>query len=215
MDNTVFRGKRNKVWLEGGLVRKLILPGADRDDPASAALKEGEALRLLRAEGVAVPRLTSVEGALLTMEYVAGITLTDEIERAERGQSSFSPGTLAGLIADWFVRFYAALPDGVRRGDVNCRNFILTEEGRLFSVDFESLPQGRKEEDLGRLAAYILTYDPPYTEYKLKLVDELTNRFAELFDVDRAFALDAQAEEIKNINQRRCKKTPYISHSHG
>jgi len=59
------------------------------------------------------------------------------------------------------------------RGDVNCRNFLLADDGILYGVDFETLPEGKRETDVGVLCAYILTYDPARSPLKKQMAEEL------------------------------------------
>ena len=209
------------------------MPGADRPDPARAASTEAETLRRLFERSVAVPRLIALDGDTLTLEYIAGTTLTEAIEFCESGApppgvssltaagewAANATGTsapplsatppillaegLARLTALWFGAFYAAAPAGARRGDVNCRNFILTPAGGLYGVDFESLPAGDKETDLGRLTAYILTYEPPYTIFKKRLSAALTDAFTDMFGADRGLSLREQAAELDAMRLRR------------
>ena len=203
MDNIVFYSRRNRVWLEDGYIYKLILPGTDRPDTAQAAQAEADMLKHLLSGGVSVPRLFSINGDLLTMEYIKGITLVDAIERAEKIADCLSAELLGELISRWFAEFYATLPEGTIRGDVNCRNFILTPENRLFGVDFENLPHGQRETDLGRMTAYILTYSPPYTPYKRCLTQALTDCFASHFKINYELVFQNQANEIQDMNRRR------------
>jgi len=198
-----FSSRRNRVWREGFYVRKQILPGHDRPNPACAAKAEFDTLRRLSESGVLVPRPVSLEGDVFIIEYLEGVTLTQAIERAEDGDAPLPAETLAERMAEWFASFYAAVPEGVRRGDVNGRNFILTPDGRLYGVDFEELPPGAKETDLGQLTAFILTYDPPYTAYKKRLSQALTRRFAAGFGINAAFALREREREFQNMLLRR------------
>jgi tRNA A-37 threonylcarbamoyl transferase component Bud32 len=206
MNKHVFFSRRNQVWLEDGFVYKRILPDDDRADTARLAEIESENLLRLSAGGVFVPRPISLNGSLLTMEYIEGITLTEAIELGEIG--AYSDGMLVKLIAGWFSSFYAALPEGVCRGDVNCRNFILTSDGRLCGVDFEKLPFGRREADLGRLTAFILTYEPSRTAYKQRLTQGLTKHFTELFGLDPALVLCERERELDSIRRRRADVLP-------
>jgi len=49
---------------------------------------------------------------------------------------------------------------GIIRGDVNGRNFIISPD-RVVGVDFEEQANGTVEQDIGRLLAFVLTYDLP------------------------------------------------------
>ena len=187
----VFKSKRNYVYLENNLVYKSITAGD------SAALAEAEILRKLYTAAVNAPQVIEAYGGVIIMEYIEGITLTDVIEC-----ENISPELLAERISEWFAAFYEVFPSKVR-GDVNCRNFILTHDNRVFGVDFEDLPIGKKETDLGRLQAFILNYDPPNTNYKKRLVQALTNCFDARFNIDRALVDLEQSLEIERMKKRR------------
>jgi len=210
MNERVFPSRRNRVWLEGGIVYKQILPQPGGPDPVQTAQAEFDALRRLSAGGVPVPKPLGLDGGLLAMEYIQGVTLVEAIERAETEGGLLAAETLAERLAQWFASFYAACPGGVCRGDVNGRNFLLTPDDRLYGVDFEVLPPGRKETDLGRLTAFALTYDPPRTAYKQRLSQALTRRFTELFGLDPAAVHAEHERELAAMRLRRAKndKTP-------
>ena len=187
----VFKSKRNYVYLENNLVYKSVTTGN------AVALAEAEILRKLYISGVNVPKVLGVNRGVIVMECIEGTTLADVIER-----ENISPETLAERIVEWFMAFYEVFPSKIR-GDVNCRNFIITHDNRVFGIDFEDLPTGRKEIDLGRLRAFILNYDPPYTDYKKRLTQALTNCFDARFDIDREIADIEQSLEIERMQMRR------------
>jgi len=196
-----FKSKRNYVYLENNRVYKSLVS-------REAALAEADILRKLYTAGVNVPQIVSAgidgeitdgEIEMIVMEYIEGETLTDIIERENK-----PPEPLAERISEWFAAFYEVFPDRTR-GDVNCRNFIITQDMRVFSVDFEDLPLGRKETDLGRMRAFILNYDPAYTEYKKSLAQALTNCFETRFGIDSELADMEQNLEIQQMQKRRAK----------
>jgi RIO-like serine/threonine protein kinase len=215
--NNIFKSKRNKVWLENNRVCKLIAnPGA--------AQAEAEILRRLFTAGVKVPRVLSLDldlsdsdNNMLILEYIKGISVTDEIERAEKEQGSLPVQELAEKLTHWFAAFYAVFSRKIR-GDVNLRNFILTPDFQIYGVDFEEFedsedsencedsPCGQKERDLGRMTAFILNYDPPYTDYKKKLAQAVTDCFTASFDIEHSLVLQEHEREIEAMRKRRNKK---------
>ena len=193
----IFKSKRNKVWLESGRVYKRVSMGAE------AARREACILRGLLEAGVAAPRVLALEHDLLALEYVAGETLADVIELADMTGEHIGAEILAARVIDWFAAFYAACP-GKIRGDVNCRNFIVAPGAHIiYGVDFEHLDCGCKEADAGRLAAFILNYDPAYTRYKLELAGAVTDNFCARLDIERGLAAAEQALEQERMRQRR------------
>jgi len=199
------KSKRNRVWLntEDNCIYKRILPAPDRPRPAAAANQEAAVLRELYQSGVPVPRVFSCENGVLKMEYIRGLTLTEMIERADTGPAAFTAEDLTGMILGWFEKFYAAVPADRRRGDVNGRNFIAAENRRLLSVDFEQLPLAPREQDIGQMAAYILTYDPPYTPFKMHFAEKLLAGFVEKFNLNDEKAKLYREKELNAIRGRR------------
>ena len=199
--NYKFRSRRNLVWPENGYVKKRILPDEDRQSTVSSAKFEADILSLLYKAGVSVPKLISHDADTLTMEYIEGITLIDAIEFFE--QDKLSAEVLVKPLIGWFTAFYKAVPDDTIRGDVNCRNFILTPARSIVSVDFEFLPTGKKESDIGRLAAFILTYKPPHTMFKKYMVKQLIDEACARLDLDPVLINQAKELELTEMSKRR------------
>jgi len=170
----VFKSRRNRVWREGNTVYKQILPKAGETGPYQSAEFEANILKRLYSRGVYVPKIISCENNLLAMEYIESMTLTDYIELYE--DQPFTD-TIVERITSWFESFYNAIPLNSLRGDVNCRNFLVTPDLNIAGVDFETPCTGIRETDLGKLIAYILTYRPKYTAYKKYLAELLCRRF--------------------------------------
>ncbi|QRN84726.1 hypothetical protein JR334_06955 [Clostridia bacterium] len=143
--------------------------------------------------------LEESDGALL-MEYIPGSNLLDlyiELEKSGAGVEK-----LASQIKNTLQRLYDLAP-GYRLGDMNLRNFILDEKtGFIRFVDYEESCLGKKEEDAGRLLAFLLTYRPIDTNWKRSFVVFLAKQLvcsgqdAELI---RHYALD----ELQAISRRR------------
>jgi len=186
----MFKSRRNRVWLDGGFVYKEFLVGDGRF--------EFDNLKHLFSSGVIVPKPISFDGNVLVTEYIEGVTLVDVIEN-----KSIDADNLAEKIMVWFDKFYAAVSNGVCRGDVNCRNFILGTNGNLYGVDFEEMYTGRREVDLGKLTAFILTYEPPYTEYKTRLARVLTEQFVNQFGLDKDLVKRERELELAKMSSRR------------
>jgi len=173
-----FKSKRNQVFFSGDVVIKR-LPTAD------AAEAEAVRLRALRAAGVDVPEVFGVHDGEITMAYVRGETVPDYLEHPTE-----APDAVAAALCDWFERFWAAVDHactGEIRGDVNGRNFIITD-GRVVGVDFEERAYGSRERDIGRLLAFIHTYDLPGRRVQ--------RRFATLFYRETLERLGLSAPEV-------------------
>jgi len=175
-----FKSKRNTVLLRDNIVEKHC---------ASIELAniELQILEQLKKAEVNVPQVYSQNGAVLKMEYIPGKTLPDLIEEYEAsaamGELSYNEAAME--IVKWFDDFYHAVSIGEIRGDVNGRNFIFYNN-QCWGVDFEERIYGTKEQDMGRLIAFVLTYDPPHTTVKTAFTNSL------LYHGVNVLKLDAQ-----------------------
>jgi len=207
MDETYgFKSRRNRVWLKGGKVYKQILPKPGQpglNDPRRSAAFEADMLKKLHARGVYVPRVFSCENDILEMEYIESATLTDYLEACETGAARIPAEAIAQGMTHWFEIFYAALPEGHIRGDVNCRNFLVTPDGRIAGLDFETARTGDRETDLGGLLAFILEYRPKNTPFKKMLSDLLHEQFVTRFKLDPVLVAAERTREMKAMETRR------------
>ena len=179
---TRFISKRNHVFLRDGVVVKRFL---------SAELAGTEAKILLRLyeAGVSVPRVLEQRDNEIILEYVPGETIPDFLERMEVERNETALREAVDGLFRWFKNFYEAVryaPDGEIRGDVNGRNFIIAGS-RVTSVDFEERTFGKAEQDIGRLLAFIRTYD---------LGISIKRHFSRLFESAVVEGLGMPAREI-------------------
>jgi len=182
--------RRNEVTLRDGQVYKKT------KDPQAAAL-EASILRELREKGVPVPAVLNCRGALLVMEYLPGEPLPDVIERG-----TYDPDALAQALCAWFAVFYAAMPPGALRGDVNGRNFLCCGE-KIYGVDFEERCFGPRAQDAGRLAAFIETYKTRDSGRQAALAQAFMQGFAEQFGCTAEEASAAREAELEAMRERR------------
>jgi len=168
-----FKSKKNKVIFLNGLIEKHM-------NSRDVAIIEADKLKLLFNAGVRVPKIISQENNILKLEYVKGATITDFIEHIEM-EHNFNPDQIEHLInclISWLNDFYNAVSHdktGEIRGDVNFRNFIF-DGIHCWGIDFEEQVFGTKEQDIGRMIAFILSYHPPNTYIKNLLVERLLDR---------------------------------------
>jgi tRNA A-37 threonylcarbamoyl transferase component Bud32 len=149
-----FISKCNQVFLRDGfVVKRLASP--------EQAVMEAEILFRLYETGVSVPRVLKQRHNEIIVEYVPGETIPDFLERMVMERDETLLLQTAQRLFLWFKKFYEAVgyeQTGEIRGDVNGRNFIIAEN-RVVSVDFEERAFGKAEQDIGRLLAFIRTYD--------------------------------------------------------
>lgn len=160
---------------------------------------EKEYRYLSRLNGINVPAVLARGERSLCLEYIKGDTLLERLEQCELGGEPFS-GYIDALIR-FLTSFYAALP-GHMYGDVNLRNFIVAEDG-VYGVDLEEAGPGNTAVDIGRAAAFILTYDPAGTDYKKKAADYLAKAAALAFGLDRGDIEREKQKELEAMSARR------------
>jgi len=206
-ETTYFKSRRNKVWREGEIVYKQFChhDGERMEAVLARAAYEAETLEHLRRHGVFVPQLISCKKDIIAMEYIKSINLVDFIELAENVNMHTEVGAVVGGIVGWFNGFYSA-KSGQNRGDVNGRNILITPAGRVAGVDFEEPCYGKKEVDVGKLIAFVLTYEPKYTEFKTTFANMLVDEFIDRFDVDKNAIEYEKNIELAQMQARRQRK---------
>lgn len=173
--------------------------------------KETEMLFVLKNGNAPVPKVKKVIGNGILMEYVSGPTLLDYFAWQEQIHFQYkepfikhSTGALT-MIADWMATFYNTneilTGKKVILGNANTRNFIIRQE--LYGVDFEDCREGYREEDVGSICAFMLTYNPPYTLWKKALVKEMMDLLICRLGIDRIKAIECLYNELEKINKRR------------
>ena len=191
-----FKSKKNRATLEGGIVVKRH---GDRD----SLLHEARTLEHLRQAGLAVPALLGVETNTLKLEYMEGPTYVDLVETMTPEQ--------AEALGAWLADYHRIT--GFLRGDCNLRNFLWAN-GRCVGVDFEYPPTcGEREMDMGKILAFAVTYDPPFTPAKAacgRLIIQAFRQTGGMLEIARI--REAYLHEIALMNDRRRNFFAY-SHS--
>jgi len=198
-----FKSKKNKVVFSNGLIEKHM-------NSSDVAIIEAEKLKLLHNAGVRVPEVISQEKNILRLKYVDGITITDLIEAMENNTFNQLECLINSLVS-WLNDFYNAVgfnnangKTGEIRGDVNFRNFIF-DGTHCWGIDFEEQIFGEKEQDIGRMIAFILSYHPPNTYIKNLFAQKLLDKAIVTFALDQAKIFRWRDDELKAIALRRTK----------
>lgn len=206
--------KRNDVRL----VRAFASPGeatlyvakAYRDAPPGGH-REASILQVLYGLGVPVPRLVCETGAGLVLQYLPGPTLLAEIERLERAGHRGDCGEAAALalkLCEWLAAYYRAMRQHTGRtyvfGDMHLRNFVLHQPSNvLYGVDFESCTEGAPEKDIGMVCAYAVSYDPPFTSWRISFARCLLATACRTLACPPETALRSVRRALRAIEQRR------------
>lgn len=192
--NKIFESRRNTVSLEKGQIKKVF-------SDAEAAQHEWNVLTLLQLRGVTVPEVLDLRENVLYLQYCPGPLLLDRVLELEEKNSAEGLSGLCAELADWFNQFYQAVPGHIR-GDVNFRNFIVGVSG-ITGIDFETLPIGQKETDMGNLLSYYAAYSPAFTTQRTKGTVIMFNAFSEKITLDKSKVLKEMRFVFKHMERRR------------
>ena len=193
-----FYSRRNEVYKINAL-----LGDGTRMDFVYKTYLEGDMEReyhfLSQTQGVKTPKVLAKGENSLCLEYINGQLLLEKLEEAERAGAPFYP--YLSLLIDFLERFYKAWP-GYAYGDINFRNFIIAEDG-IHGIDLEETREGKIAADIGKVAAYLLTYDPACTLYKKEIVDYFINSSAGKLNIQKNDIADEQCKELDYMKVRR------------
>jgi len=175
---------------------------------------ELDMLRRLKTAGVAVPYILGVSENAVLLSFIPGENLCGLLERCEEENNGGLWTKACLLAASWLSAYYRAFDLPVLRGDVNLRNFIVSPDAKtLCGVDFETCDEGLREEDAGRMAAFVLTYSPPFTGFKRNAAIALSEALRAEFPLDREAVRRAFQDELGRIKERRGLEIPPEAYS--
>ncbi|NLZ39274.1 MAG: hypothetical protein GX893_06675 [Firmicutes bacterium] len=172
--------------------------------------KEAQIMQALYDEGLAVPKIIASGANYLVLEYIQGKNLLTWFEEQEKkAQKPAGSKEITSVLeqwALWFADFYGILHRkygySIILNDVNLRNFIVTEQ-EIFGFDFEDCRTGKKEEDLGRLCAFILTYDPIFTFWKYQFVLAIKDIIVKSLNLSWETVFKEIKKELECMKERR------------
>jgi|GEM_PF-290270 len=192
-----FKSKQNRVSpcvFEGRPAVRKVFSAPGRLETEAAAIEA------LRAGGAAVPEtLGSADGAMI-YERIDGPTLLEALESGRFTDEA------AESLAAWLVRCRISLERAFTQptilGDIHLANFIL-HDGRVYGVDFEECRPGIFEEDVGRLLAYIVTYEPAFSDYELAAAQALLGALRKRTELDDRALIAALDDAFALLFERR------------
>jgi len=157
-----------------------------------------------------VPELLSNKKDYLLMEYIKGNTLLDILIRHEESSSSDDWPFLMAIdfIYDYCRHTLRSMGRSYILKDINLRNFIY-KGNQLYRIDFEDCAPGYIEEDLGKLFAFILTYDPVFTDWKISRVRNLFKYLSEKYSADTSSIRSEMEKEFISMEVRRGIEIPF------
>ncbi|MCD4669365.1 MAG: aminoglycoside phosphotransferase family protein [Actinomycetia bacterium] len=157
-----------------------------------------------------VPELLLTGKDYLLMEYIKGDTFLDILIQHEEGSSCDDRPFL--MVIDFIYDFYRHTLKSAGQSyilkDINLRNFIYKGD-QLYQIDFEDCAPGYIEEDLGKLFAFILTYDPVFTDWKISRVKDLFKYLSDKYSADIDSIRSEMKKELISIEDRRSLEIPF------
>jgi thiamine kinase-like enzyme len=173
-------------------------------------VKEIKILNLLE-NNVKVPKILFSAKSFYLMKYIPGITLLDYLEISEKNSinNNLSENTKLVLLnyLKWLNNFYETLFLSLNKtmilSDVNLKNLIVSDNNEISGIDFETISSGEIIRDLGKICAYILFYDPTFTDYKYNCVSFLEKNMVSIFKVDIKRLTEEKIKHLNNIRIRR------------
>lgn len=208
-----FESKKNKV----SLIEALCSDGSRRRyvykeyRNGQAAEKEAAMLKILKERSVNAPELYYSGQYSCLMGFIPGETLCDiihSIETAEDIEDEVKTERAVQMgvkLCNWLKGFYSAsekaFGESIILGDVNLRNFIFQDE--ITGIDFEDYTEGLKEQDAGRICAYLMTYTPSYTGWKMDIAHKWQELFCKGLDIDKEKLMFEISNGLTELEKRR------------
>jgi len=211
-----FKSRKNQVYLlekknyPAMTINQIVVkkyPSCERLE------KEVSLLRMLHASGLTVPDIILVQENILFLDYINGVLFLDYLEICEK---NFTPAqemlSVIVKLSNWLNDFYKLTKHHYGKaysyGDLNARNFILTDDG-IWGIDLEDAsPLEPPEYDLAGLCANLLTYDPPFTPWKIALSRILYDQFSAIIPLDREQFREIWGPLLNSLAERRKVQIP-------
>lgn len=153
------------------------------------------------------PKIYYSDSRYLVHEYIPGATFFSCFEDAEKTDSD--PDELITPFVEFLKSAYDSAA-GYILGDINFNNFIIRENSQqdtctlpISFIDYENVKPGDIEEDLGRIIAFALTYDPPYTEWKQRFAGRFISHSVSILKVSEDKICRHIELEFKAMKTRR------------
>lgn len=87
-------------------------------------------------------------------------------------------------------------------GDMNFRNYIINGS-QISRIDYETCIVGNQESDIGKLAAFALTYEPAFTDWKKTFTENLIEVFSKTLSISKEKVIHEMENELDAIEVRR------------
>ncbi len=158
--STLVPSRKNRVWVVETDVRPVVL----KQFLSGKCADEFEALLRARKAEINVPYPFHTEDDYIVLEYLQGDSCETMINHL------FSMDVAAG-IGRWLAQFHRALADDdalQTMSDAVLSNFIF-HDNQVYGLDLEDSHPGEPLDDLGQMAASILSSEPMFNPVKFDL----------------------------------------------
>ena len=176
---------------------------------------------ILKGSDLNTPAIFYRKEALLVMEFLGDDTLLDYITAEEQESKRISledcsdPESLKDRyspLADaciYIHDFNKTLQKRYGRSfvfnDMNLRNFLIPGN-RMYRVDFEDCREGLIEEDIGKFVAFLLTYKPAFTYWKLCISECIKKYCTDILSLDKDRINLQMDKEFERMKKRRTRQ---------
>lgn len=168
-------------------------------------LIEAEILNILLHSKASVPKLISVSNDEVILEDLGDLTFLDWLKKEERN-SSVTYHKMIIKFLSFLQKFYKTTNEYYGKqyiiNDVNLRNFLVNNN-KIYGIDFEQCKEGKIESDIGKIIAYIITYEPIATDWKFKFINDFIHIFLLNFNLNVVLLIKEIKLELYNIVERR------------
>lgn len=203
-----FKSKKNDVYLiEAADVAensfKWVIKIYDNEENQK---KEVKFLEFLNRNKVKVPAVYCIGSNYIIMEYISCWTILDYLSKCEENDVEIDRiKSFILSLSSWLKSFYQTVKarGNYILGDVNYRNFMFIDENNIYGIDFENCYWGKKEEDVGRICAFGLTYHPAFTTWKYRFVNKLLQIISAELSLNIDHVKQECLKELTDIKMRR------------
>lgn len=214
-----FKSRKNEVYYVNlKKTDKQVIPCVLKKYITSRENKSKETflLKVLRENGLNVPKVYFEGSNHILLQYIDGETLLDILVNLENQQNDnidFENNyKLLYKLFEWLENLYSisnkALGKAYIFEDINFRNFIINGD-KIYGVDFEDCHcKGYKERDGGRICAFLITYDPAFTQWKVAVTKQAIEIMTKEFGYNRRLLKEEVEKEFLAIEKRRGAKIP-------
>jgi len=202
-----FTSKKNDVYLVQDKADNNFRYILKKYNNPDSFKREKAILEFLNRNEIKAPQIINFANQYILMEYIEGQNI---LEIFEEWESINKARAEESVLLQQFCQSLKALYQVLQRingsqqilKDTNLRNFLWAKSTMYF-LDFEEVCEGFIEEDIGRICAYLLTYNPPFTNWKRQMVKKLIALFTTGLGLEEGRLLKEFDNQLGAIGIRR------------